>query len=937
MSLSSRLMHPSVWGFRDNPGDIINRSKANDAKGLEVNLGNDISLLGGNVNFNGGTITAPGGKVELGGLSTAGELNFAPDGSLNFTSAIEKANVSLSNQAMVNVRSNNGGAININANNLELTGASLFLAGINSESGFAEAQAGNISITTSNIVARENSQIRNETLGIGNAGNINIATGSLEFTQRSALIGTTFGRGDAGDITIDAAEDISFDLDFGGVHTNIGLTRDDTIVESVVGNAGNININARNFNLTNGARLASKTVGEGNAGDITVSASEKVFIDGEGDTPITRNGNTFVFQSGILTEARPGGVGDAGSIEINAKNLVVDNRALIAADSDTLGDAGDIKINASENVFFGLDTLILTQIQPDGEGDGGDIIINTKNLNLVDSFVLSDSKGRGDAGSIVIKASESILLEDAPDTNVSKFREGSLIISGVGILGDNTEGDAGNIEITTKSLTSEGSSFIVAQTNGIGDGGDIIIQSENEVLLNGSSRIVSQVQENAVGNGGEIRIASPIINLNGLSSISTNTLAGGEGTAGNISLSTSNLTLADNAIVDALTQNSFDGGDITISTNNISMLDGAKIITATNSSGDAGNINLGVTGKINLSGEDLGFSELIEELAQDEILRNDGDDETQANDFYRFATPSGILKVLGGSSGLFANTSVNSTGNSGNISIQNPQEFNLRDTAVISVGSEGTGSAGSLSIQSQSLSLDNGSLLAATPVGVGGNITLSIAENLALKNTSLISSQATENANGGNIGIDANFIIAFPDGNNDILASAQEGQGGNISINAESLFGIQERAANNSTNDINASSDFSLDGSVTIKTPDLNPVQGATELANNVIVPEETSQQACEANRESAAKNRLNITGKSGILPEPGLPLNSLNVTVNGETNPTSVIPQPIETSQGKIQPAKGVIVTESGEIILTAYQINQNGDRRLPKKRTCS
>ena len=931
---------PIGLGFRDNPGDITNNSVANNGRGLSVNPGNNISLLGGDVNFNDGIVTAPGGKVELGGLSAAGEVNFDADSNFDFPDAIDKANISLTNQATVNVRGDNGGAINVNANNLEFTGASLFLAGIDINSGFAEAQAGNISITTNNIIARGDSQIRNETLGIGNAGNINIATGNLDFTERSAIIGTTFAQGDAGDVTINARGDVAFDLDFGGIHTNIGLQRNDTVVEGAVGNAGNININARSLNLTNGARLVSKTVGEGNAGDVTVNTTERVLIDGEGDTPVTINNNTFIFLSGILTEARPGGIGNAGDIEINTKELIVDNRAFVAADSDTLGDAGDIIINASENVFFGLDTLVLTQIQSNGEGDGGDININTKKLNLVDSFLLSDSKGKGDAGSIVINSSESVLLQDAPDTDVSRFKEGSLIISGVGILGDETEGNAGNIEINTKYLTSEGSSFIVAQTNGIGDGGDIIIQSEEGVFLNGSSRILSQVQENAVGDGGEINITSPVINLNGLSAISTTTLAEGEGTAGNISLNANNLTLTDNAIVDALTENNFNGGDITISANNINLLGGGKIVTATDGIGNAGNINLKISEKINISGNNPEFTQFVEELAQDEILRNDGGNAA-ADDRFRFATPSGILRVLGGSSGLFANTSLNSTGNGGNITIVNPQEFSLADTALISVGSEGDGSAGSLFIESQSLSLDNGSLLAITPSGVGGNIILSIADNLILDRQSLISSQATGDANGGNINIDSQFIVAFPDridGNgSDIVASAGEGNGGNISISAESVLGIKEGQAtdNNRTNDIDASSEFGLNGTVSIFTPDVNPVQGVTKLPTNVITPQETTQQVCQANRESAVNNGLTILGKGGIIPEPGQPLNSSNIYVDGETDSTTSIPAPIETAQGTIQPARGIKVSEDGTITLTAYRTNSAGDR-IPETRNC-
>ena len=56
----------------------------------------------------------------------------------------------------------------------------------------------------------------------------------------------------------------------------------------------------------------------------------------------------------------------------------------------------------------------------------------------------------------------------------------------------------------------------------------------------------------------------------------------------------------------------------------------------------------------------------------------------------------------------------------------------------------------------------------------------------------------------------------------------------------------------------------------------------------------------------------------------------------SGENNPTSAISKPIETSQGKIQLARGVIVAESGEIILTAYRTNNSGNRLSQIKLNC-
>ena len=97
-------------------------------------------------------------------------------------------------------------------------------------------------------------------------------------------------------------------------------------------------------------------------------------------------------------------------------------------------------------------------------------------------------------------------------------------------------------------------------------------------------------------------------------------------------------------------------------------------------------------------------------------------------------------------------------------------------------------------------------------------------------------------------------------------------------------------------------------------------------MPSNVIAPGKTTAQACQANREAAAKNGLAIAGKGGVIASPDLPLNSQNIIIGEKTN--STIPQAVETSQGKIQPARGVEVTESGDVILTAYRTNYLDER---------
>jgi len=251
-----------------------------------------------------------------------------------------------------------------------------------------------------------------------------------------------------------------------------------------------------------------------------------------------------------------------------------------------------------------------------------------------------------------------------------------------------------------------------------------------------------------------------------------------------------------------------------------------------------------------------------------------------------------------------------------------------------------------LTVIADSLDLDNEARINASTFGEGGVINLQIADNITLDNNSFISARAFGEADGGNLNIDAGFIIAFPSNGsgNDLVATAEEGQGGNINLNAEQIFGLQpgnaiDRENNsivNQTNDVDASSNVDgLDGNININTSSINPIQGATELPSNIVAPEQTTAQACDTNRRTTANNALTIKGKGGIPAEPGLPLNSLNA-INNDRNPRSTIPAPIETSKGKIQPARGIEVTKDGDIRLIADRTNSAGDRLTDHSLNC-
>ncbi len=391
------------------------------------------------------------------------------------------------------------------------------------------------------------------------------------------------------------------------------------------------------------------------------------------------------------------------------------------------------------------------------------------------------------------------------------------------------------------------------------------------------------------------------------------TQAGATGRAGTITIKTGELNLVDSGIIEAITANSSDAGDIEVNVDTLNAIGGGQIIATTFSEGKAGNIIINSDNQVILSGSDPTFAE-------------------------RFAQRPDVISNQGADSGIFANTTIDSTGTGGSIFISNPQQLTIEDGAKISVNSLGQGNGGNLSVQTDSVSLNQGLVSASTESGEGGNITLQIDNDLLLRNDSTISAQAANDANGGNATINTELIIAFPDGNNDIIANAERGNGGNINITAESLFGIKEGPLNPFTNDINASSEFGLQGDIAINTPEVDPASGLIELPQAV---DDASDQISQNPCEQGVGSEFIVTGKGGLPPNVNEALNSESAQL-GLIEP---LPQPLsykkkearvegndiptDNSTPEVVPAMGWVFNDQGEVTLTAYSTSDKEIKR--------
>ncbi|MBD1944069.1 filamentous hemagglutinin N-terminal domain-containing protein [Coleofasciculus sp. FACHB-712] len=604
-------------------------------------------------------------------------------------------------------------------------------------------------------------------------------------------------------------------------------------------------------------------------GTLAVDENQSLLLIGGNVSPSATSTGKISIQGGFL-DAPGGRVELGGLLGTGTVGLNVDGNNLRLSFPDSVARA-DVSLTDGANV----------NVRAAG---GGSIIVNAQNLNMAGGSQLQAGINsplglpESKAGDIEIIASDTISFDGVGSNGLS---------SGVfSTVERGAVGNGGNISITTESLSLTNGAVVSAETFAQGDGGSIRITASDTLFFDGlgsnglSSGLLSGTKTPATGKGGDITVTTNV------------------------------LRLANGAVLSARTWNLYSGGNITVDTNNLELSGGGQLLTTAYSIGAAGNITVNATDGITISGSDPTFNDRLVQEADPSKL-----DQADA------------------ASGVFADTiqipDLDPTGEGGNI-ILTTEQLIVREGGKVAVSTEGSGDAGDLWIQADSIRLDTAARLEAetksqqpdSPEGQG-NITL-LSQELVLRGGSNITTNATNTATGGNITIDTDVIAALED--SDISANAQDAFGGRVIITAQGILGTEFREEQTPQSDITATSELGpeFSGTVEINTPDVDPSRGLAELPT---IPVDTEvAQGCSAGG-SQAQSEFIITGRGGLPPNPGEALNSDAVqvdlvTLNPRIENRSIPPQatnPTKPTGVPLVEAQGWVMGANSKVLLTA------------------
>jgi filamentous hemagglutinin family protein len=934
----------------DGGNVVINTQQLRLSDGARISIDSFGSGNAGNIIISASDVKAIGESSSNGDASGifADVTRFSSGNGGNITISTERLQVKDGAQISASTRgSGNGGDLIIEAEEVETVGTASGLrfpsglfANVNSSS---QGDGGDLLIETERLLIADGAQVSASTFGSGNAGNLTVRARLIEI--RGVLYRAEFI--DTSTVALDlAASTLS-------VQSNPSATED----------GGDLLIETERLLIADGGQVLASAQGSGNAGNLTIRA-RSVEVAGFSNveiagTPVAR------LLSILSTEVEPSANGNGGDLVIDTQKLSVADEAKISAEAQGVGLAGDMRITTEElTIETGARISATSTATATTAEQGGSIIVNASRLDLSGAGgIFTQTEGGTPGGSVILgpypgQSALTINLQDSAQISASTSSSGqggslriaipeAVRIRGDGRLSVETTGTgiAGDINITAPNLLIEDGTVISAQSTGAGNAGSLNINDVDQLTVRNGAQLT--VSSTGLSQAGNLNIDARNVSLRRNAGLTAQTESGRGGSI-NLQIAES-LRLDNDSQISASTQDG-QGGRLSINADrspiNLINLSGGSRIATEATSGNAGTLSINAR---QLSLQDSAISASTSSgLGGGIVLR--GLDSLEVNNSEISASTqtgqAGSLRIeanerieLTGTGGLLVEAAEGGT--AGDLNIRT-EALIVADNAQVTVSSP-EGQAGNLTVNTDTLFLDNGQLIADTAEsdrGEGANIRLQVSDLLFLENNSQISANAGEAANGGNVIIDNRdgFIVAIPSENSDITANADRGDGGRVEIEAtQGLFGIEFREQRTPLSDITASSESGNPGVVTINRPDVDPSRGLVELPETVVDPSEQIAQGCVPSE--GAVSQFVSTGRGGLPLSPDEPLRDRTtltpewVTLDSEEEnavsaPLSTRPTSDRSEASAISPdsppaeiveADGWLVDAQGNIVLVA------------------
>jgi large exoprotein involved in heme utilization and adhesion len=492
--------------------------------------------------------------------------------------------------------------------------------------------------------------------------------------------------------------------------------------------SGAVEVTAKNLQILGGATVSSRTLSQGKAGTVTVTA-DTLTIDGSAAP------DRF---TGIRGATASGSAGDAGTVTVDARSVSISSGGEISSDTFGSGRGGGLFVRASDTLTIdgSATPAAFTGISSDvyqGSG-GGEVEVTAQNLQILGGGTISSrTLSQGRAGTLTV-------LADALTIDGSATPGQFTGIRGAAVAG--STGNAGDVMVHAHGdLSVLGSGQISSDTFGGGRGGDVSVKADDTLTIDGSATpalftgISSDVYQRG-RRGGKVVADARNLQVLGGGTISSRTLS--RGRAGTVTVTADALTVDGSAAPGRFT--------------------GIRGAAATGSTGNAGEVTVNALGDLKIVGSG--------QISSDTFGRGHGGPVT--------VTADTMLVSDGGS----VSARSTGTGEAGHVIIFARDRIELRNASIATDAENADG--GSIDLQTRNLvDLFDSHITADVDGGTGGNI--SIDPTFVVLDHSSIEANASAGP-GGKIRILAGYLFR-----EDSIISASGGDpslSGTVTINA---------------------------------------------------------------------------------------------------------------------------------------------------------
>ncbi len=270
-------------------------------------------------------------------------------------------------------------------------------------SSYGQGQGGNLTVNSEFVEL--SASVLATTSMLGATGNLTINTGQLIFRD-NAYASTSNRQGQGGNLTVRASEFVELiGTDALFLIQGYPLTTGLLTASSSIEGAGDLQVETGRLILRDGATISASTNGNGQGGNITVTASESVKLIGRSPNRL----DSTIIAAGTGSAS----TGSGGKVTIATGNLTVQDGAEVTVISRGTGYAGQLEVVTDSIRLDNGGRLNAESLS----GEGGNIRLQVQDLQLRHNSSISTSagiaSGAGNGGNIVINADTLVALENS--------------------------------------------------------------------------------------------------------------------------------------------------------------------------------------------------------------------------------------------------------------------------------------------------------------------------------------------------------------------------------------------------------------------------------------------------------------------------------------------------------------------------------------------